>query len=328
MSEPKSILLTGAAGFVGGHLRPALESRFPKARRTAAVLEPSTIAGWETVVCDLTDAAAAEKLVRAAAPDVVIHLAGQASAGEAAGAVAATWRANFVASLNLAAASAEAAPQAAFLFVSSAELYGANLADGPATEETPIAPRNVYARTKAAAEAMLADVLAPPARLIIARPFNHTGAGQDERFVIPAFAAQVARIESGEQPPVMAVGNLAARIDFLDVRDVVEAYVRLVERSGEVELPAVFNIASGAPVALQNALDKLLAMAKRPIEVRTDQARWRPLETPVASGDAAKLRRLTGWSPRIPFDDTLASVLDHYRALVSLRERRGPAECG
>ncbi|MHB8528681.1 MAG: GDP-mannose 4,6-dehydratase [Caulobacteraceae bacterium] len=316
MSEPASILLTGAAGFVGRHLRAALARRYPAARRTAAVL-PADVAGmegWAVWPCDLADEAAVSRLVGESAPDLIVHLAAQASVAQAAGAAAATWRVNWGATFNLAAAVGKGASHPLFLYASTSEVYGESFRAGPATETTPLAPLNAYARSKAAAEAMLGDILGPEARLIVCRPFNHTGPGQDERFVIPAFAAQVARVEAGLRPPVIEVGDLSAKLDFLDVRDVVEAYLRLIDQAGSGPGRLTVNIASGRAIELAEVIEILRAHAGRPFEVRVDPARLRGGDARVSVGDAAKLRALTGWSPAHPIEETVIEVLEAFRA--------------
>jgi GDP-4-dehydro-6-deoxy-D-mannose reductase len=177
-------------------------------------------------------------------------------------------------------------------------------------------PLNVYARAKAAAEAMLVDVLPQSSQLIIARAFNHTGAGQDERFALPAFAAQIARIERGLQAPCLAVGNLSAERDFMDVEDVVDAYLRLIETPG---LPnrSTFNVASGSAYAVRDMLDRLRALARTSFEINFDPDRLRGPEIVRTVGDASKLRTFTGWTARRSVDDILSRLLDHWRERVA-----------
>jgi GDP-4-dehydro-6-deoxy-D-mannose reductase len=162
---------------------------------------------------------------------------------------------------------------------------------------------------------MLADVLARDCRLIIARPFNHTGPGQDKRFALPAFAAQIAAIEEGRQEPRVEVGNLSVERDFLDVRDVTEAYMLLVAAAAKLPSRSVFNIASGTSRSLSSLLDHLRQRSRRGFDVIVDPSRLRPADVPRAAGDASRLRELTGWRPRRPIEETLLSLLDYWRAL-------------
>jgi GDP-4-dehydro-6-deoxy-D-mannose reductase len=143
------------------------------------------------------------------------------------------------------------------------------------------------------------------------RPFNHTGAGRPDRFVESSFARQIAEIEAGLRPPEMAVGNLDAVRDFLDVEDVIGAYVRLLEPG----VPAgVYNVASGTGTRIRDLLDLLLAQSEVRPEVETDEARWRPADTSV--GSAERLAKATGWAPEIPLQETLKNLLDGWRQAV------------
>jgi GDP-4-dehydro-6-deoxy-D-mannose reductase len=326
----QSILLTGGAGFVGRYLREALARAYPSARRIV-MLRPGEASGtisrdarWAAETADLVSAEEVERLVGATRPDLVVHLAAQASAAQSIRAAEETWRVNFGGSLHLASALARHAPEAAVLFVSSAEVYGGRLADGPATEDTSPCPLNAYARSKIAAEGMFADVLPQTARLVVARPFNHVGPGQDSRFALPSFASQIAGIESGRLTPRLQVGDLSVARDFLDVRDVVDAYVGLVAAAPGLPPRSIFNIASGAPQTLASLLEAMRGHARRQFDIVVDEARLRPSETPVAAGDASRLRAATGWRPARAIDETLVDLLEHWRARESDAQEAQP----
>ena len=315
------ILFTGATGFVGHYLAPALVEAFPDARRLI-LRRPGDLvarAGWEAFDADLLDGAAIDAALAAFRPDLILHLAAQASVGDSAGAAEATWRINLGGALAMGAACARHAPEAMFFFVSSAEVYGLSFRDGPAREETPLRPANAYARSKAAAEAMLADVLAAPTRLLIARPFNHIGPMQDERFALPSFAAQIAAIEAGRRSPRLEVGNLDVARDFLDVRDVCAAYVALLRRADELPRRALFNVASGEARTLRALLAMLSAMSSREFDVSVSPARLRESDIPVAVGVSDKLAAATGWAPRIALEETLRGLLGHWREAITNR---------
>ena len=174
----------------------------------------------------------------------------------------------------------------------------------PLDEDTRIAPTSPYARSKAAAEVACArDDL----DIVVVRPFPHTGPGQTEQFAIPSFAGQIARIEAGDAPPVLKVGNLTAQRDYTDVRCVVDAYARLLETRGG---PRVLNVASGTARSLRSILYLLLALATRPIAVENDPSRMRPSDIPVLVGSTRRLADATGWRPTRSLDETLADVLD------------------
>ena len=182
------ILLTGGGGFVGGYLAPMLAHAAPAARKVVLSRDPASIKGWDLALCDIVDASTVAALVQDLRPDLVVHLAAQSSVGASHHAGEDTWRVNLCGSLALAAACARFAPEAVVLFSSSAEGYGKSFLAGAVDEHAPLEPQNSYARSKAAAEHMLDDVLAPTNALIVARAFNHTGPGQDERFVLPSFS--------------------------------------------------------------------------------------------------------------------------------------------
>jgi GDP-4-dehydro-6-deoxy-D-mannose reductase len=319
MGTSKRILVTGGNGFVGRHFLNALHGPERSAwTRIVAGLrsEPGFAAKASEEIqvgVDLTDAGAVAQMVSAHRPDIVVHLAAQASVGASLGAAEQTWTVNLLGTFNLAAAIARTGCECVFLQASTAEVYGASFVDGIATEETPIRPTNAYARSKAAAEALLVDILPKTCKLIIARPFNHTGPGQDERFVVSSFAAQIARMEAGLAPPSLSVGNLEAERTFLDVRDVVRAYLALIDRANEIETGSIVNIASDYRVPIRRIVDALRGLACRPFEITQDPARLRPNDIPVAAGSWQRLHDLTGWRPEISLDQTLADLLSYHR---------------
>jgi len=304
--------VTGAGGFVGRYLVRALAARFASLRITClehgrAGSSPFSVTG------DLTDRAATARLVDELRPDLVLHLAAQSSVGASSNAGGVTWAANAAGSIFLAEAIAKHARGATILNVSSSEVYGWSFLDGAASETTPLKPVSVYARSKAAGEAAFTDILASETRLITVRPFNHTGPGQDERFVVPAFAAQIARIERGDQVPIISVGNLDAERELLDVRDVIEAYLLLIMKSPELPTRSVFNIARGRAVRIRDILEKLVNFSRVPLEVAADPARMRASDIPCARGDATKLMEQIGWEPKISVEQTLQETLEFFR---------------
>lgn len=317
----RRLLFTGATGFVGHHLAPALAEAFPESRRLILRRRGDLVAraGWESIDADLLDGAAVEAAIAAFRPDLILHLAAQASVGDSAGAAEATWRINFDGALAMGAACARHAPDATFFYVSSAEVYGLSFRDGPAREDTPLRPANAYARSKAAAEAMLGDVLAASTRLLIARPFNHIGPMQDERFALPSFAAQIAAIEAGRQSPRLEVGNLDVARDFLDVRDVCAAYIALLRKADALPRRAAFNVASGKAHTLRALLGMLGTMSSRRFDIAVSPARLRESDIPVAAGVGDKLAAATGWAPRIALEETLHALLDHWREATTNR---------
>jgi GDP-4-dehydro-6-deoxy-D-mannose reductase len=298
------IFVTGAEGFVGSHLLPVLRKTFPAAE----------ILGLGETRLDITDRDAVFAGIVNWQPDACIHLAGIAAIGAALADPARAWAVNLQGPINIAEAILAHAPACRLIFISSAEVYGASFRAGTALDETAaLAPMNLYAATKAAAEMALCAQAAAGLRLLRLRPFNHTGAGQTPAFVVPAFAQQIARIEAGLQPPVISVGALTPARDFLDVRDVCAAYAAALEKCDTLPNNTVLNIASGQPVRIAVILDRLLSLSTQHIEIQEDPARIRPVEIPLAYGDATTAARLLDWHPRYTLDETLSSVLASLR---------------
>ncbi|MGD9543703.1 MAG: NAD-dependent epimerase/dehydratase family protein [Methylocystis sp.] len=319
MAAFERILVTGGAGFVGGHLCRALAKAYPQATR-ALLLRPGERGGDATfaaTVADLVDEAAIDALIARLRPDLIIHLAGQSSIGQALHAAEMTWRVNFHGSFALGAAVARHCPTAVFLFASTAAAYGASFREGVLTEDALLRPVDVYSRTKLAAESALADLLAPKGRLIVVRPVNHSGPGQRNRnFALASFAAQIAAIEAGRAEPRLKVGDLSKARDFLDVRDVIDAYMRLIEKAGDLPRPvSTFNVASGAAHRMEALLERLRGKAKAQFAIEIDPSLLRP-ESDIASVacDATRLTDATGWRPRHDIDDMLQALLDDARA--------------
>ena len=293
------VWVSGARGFVGSWLVPHL------ARAGHEVIA----AGREI---DVTDAAAVAGAIDAARPDALVHLAARASVAASLDGAEETARVNYGGALAVLRAAARHAPAARVVLVGSGEVYGGASEPKPLAESTPLAPETPYARSKAAADLAGAAFAARGLDVVRARPFNHTGAGQRDAYVAASFARQIAEIEQGRREPVLRVGNLDAVRDFLDVADVVEAYARLLDRR---VAPGAYNVASGIGRPIRALLEVLLGLARVRPRVEPDPARWRPARASV--GDAGRLRRATGWAPEIPFETTLARLLDDWRERVS-----------
>ncbi len=302
---PARILLTGANGFVGRHLRVALAAAYPDA---ALLTDP----------VELRDTAAVAAWVARARPDMCVHLAAVATLAAARDDEDRAWDVNLHGTLRLARAIQRHAPDCALLYVSSADAYGgAAPGAGPIDEDAPLAPKNLYAATKAAADLALGAMAGQGLRVARARPFNHTGPGQSADLVVPAFARQVARIAAGLQPPRLEVGNLDTFRDFLDVRDVCAAYVACVERRDALPPGAIVNIGSGEALRIGDILADLMALAGVTAEVRSEAARTRAQDVARAVANPARARALLGWVPAVPWSRTLADVLADWRARVA-----------
>jgi GDP-4-dehydro-6-deoxy-D-mannose reductase len=305
------VLVTGAAGFVGGHLVPALHAAGHRVSGLGDTPPPAGLAldAWHSA--DLADREALEAAVAATAPDAVVHLAGQSSVSRSFEDPEATFRANVLGTWHLLEATRVAAPRARVLVVGSGEVYGSIPPGTRAGEDAPLAPLSPYALSKAAADA-LAEVHARAHGLEVVRTrsFGHAGPGQTTRFVLPAFASQIAAIERGVADPVLRVGNLEVTRDLSDVRDIVRAYRLLIERG---RAGAAYNVCRGEGVRLIDVVGRLVSMARVPVRVEVDPARFRPADLPHLVGDPAAIARDTGWRAEIPIERTLSDVLEEWR---------------
>ena len=298
---PRAILVTGADGFVGRHLLARLAADFPGA-------------ALHTPAFDVTDSGAIDAAVAGLKPDACVHLAAIAAIGEARDAPERAWATNLGGTLDLARALRRHVPNATLLYVSSADAYGSSFAAGhPLDEAAPLAPMNTYGATKAAADLALGAMAQDGLRVVRLRPFNHTGPGQSDAFVVAAFARQVARIADGRQPPVLKVGTLDARRDFLDVRDVVSAYSLCLSRADALPPGTVLNVASGEGRRIGDVLAALLALSGVRATVEVESTRLRRAEIPLATGNAGRARAVLGWAPAIAWETTLRDVLQDWR---------------
>jgi GDP-4-dehydro-6-deoxy-D-mannose reductase len=305
-----TVLVTGASGFVGPHLAAALHARGARVVGLAAGPAPATpLDGWHDA--DLLDADALARAVAAAAPQAVVHLAGQSSAARSFEQPVETFRLNVTGTWNLLEAVRRHAPRAVTLVVGSGEAYGPQPEGSRVAEDAPFRPVSPYALSKAAADA-LAELHGATHGLDVVRTrsFSHTGPGQDARFVIPGFALQIAAIERGEAEPVMRVGNLEVTRDLTDVRDVARAYVMLLERGRAGE---AYNVCRGEGARLADLAQRLSARARRPVRIEIDPARLRPADVPWLVGDRTRLEGDTGWRPEIALERTLDEVLEEAR---------------
>lgn len=317
-AAPVRALVTGAGGFVGGHLIAHLLGNtdwqvYCATRAVPRNVMDSARVRW--LACDLRDARQTGELVARVAPGFAFHLAAQSNVQQAFKDPEGTFVTNVVGQLNLLNALRSSSPHARILVACSSEQYGlARPEDIPIDEDTPFRPNNPYAVSKIAQDALAVQhFLSWGQQTIRVRAFNHIGPGQTDSFVASAFARQVARIEAGLQEPVLYVGNLEAERDFTDVRDMVKAYLLAISRGEPGE---VYNIGSGKTRTIQSLLDALLASSKVPVEVRQDPARMRPSDIPVLLCDASRFQQRTAWAPAIPFEQTIQDILDYWREQV------------
>ena len=309
-------LITGAGGFVGGHLCAHLLAHTDWELTGTVYPRPVEAQPQELRLrlrhANLCDPEGVQALVNDVQPDCIFHLAAQSFVPASFADPWDTLQNNIRAQLNLLEAVRRSGRDVRVLVVGSNEEYGTpGPGELPLTEESPLRPNNPYAVSKVAQDFLgLQYHLAYGLPVVRVRPFNHTGPGQALRFVVPAFASQIARIEAGQQEPVMKVGNLEVSRDFTDVRDIVWAYHLAVVQGQPGD---VYNLASGQPQSVRGLLEDLLSYSRVHIRVERDPDRYRPVDVPMVYGSAEKFRQHAGWVPQISFEQTLRDVLEYWR---------------
>jgi GDP-4-dehydro-6-deoxy-D-mannose reductase len=296
----KRLLVTGLNGFVGRHLQFRLQQ---------------ADSGWELVAppgkYDLTQPVTFATWC-ASRPDAVLHLAGQTFVPESIRNPRHTFDVNLLGTLNLLQALKAGGFAGTFLYVSSGDIYGqVDEANLPIREDWLPKPRNPYAVSKFSAEQLcLQWSYTEPWRILVARPFNHIGTGQSDSFVISGMAKQLVQIARGQQAPLLQVGDVDVTRDFLDVRDVVEAYLYLLEhgRTGEI-----YNVCSGRELKIRDLILQLAELAGVEVELAQDFERFRPSEQRRVVGSAEKLQAETNWKPRTSLKETLQSILTDWQ---------------
>lgn len=297
-SSLRNLLVTGQAGFVG---KRAL-SHWPNAF------------GLEGIngAIDILDKKSLAEFFSVNLPETVLHLAAKSFVPDSFKSPEKTFEVNFLGTLRLLEALAESGFKGRFLFVSSGDAYGmTRIENMPINETLKLYPRNPYAVSKAAAEALCYQwSQTGPFEVIVARPFNHIGAGQAPTFAISDFARQIAEISAGKRPPFLVAGNLDVTRDFTDVSDVLSAYKLLLSKGINGE---VYNVCSGIERSMRSMVERLLELAGVEAEIRIDATRLRGTEQPRVFGDHSKLSRDTGWQPEVSLDESLMGLYGYWK---------------
>ena len=313
ISEMKKALVLGAGGFVGRYLIEHLNKEC--GYEVVATKLPSEKVGTDLAKVrdlDILDKEAIVSLLFEERPDYIFHLAAQSSVSVAWNNPQLTIDINIKGAVNLMDAIRELFYKPRVLIIGSGEEYGhIRPGETPIPEDNRLNPGNIYAATKAC-QNMIASIYskAYDMELIMVRAFNHIGPAQSPIFVVSDFCKQIAEIELGMREPVMYTGNLSAKRDFTDVRDVVRAYGLLASHGVKGE---TYNVGRGKAYEIREILNKIIALSDAEIKVETDPAKIRPVDVPIIEADITKIQNATGWSPIIPIDDTLKEVLDYWR---------------
>jgi len=317
MSLDQPILITGGTGFAGTHLINALiEKGYTNIHSTH--FGPQPIPEFSQKIefhaVNLTEAEATEKLFSKIKPATIYHLASFAAVGKSFERAGSLLNNNITLQLNVLNAIKAACPQARLLVIGSAEEYGkTNAQEGESIDESfPLNPSEPYGVSKVAQDLLAQTYFyAFDMQVVRCRPFNHIGEGQTADFVVSSFANQIAAIEKGQQQ-TLKVGNLNAVRDFTDVKDMVKAYILLMEKGKAGE---VYNIGSGNSYTIQYILDTLIKLSGKDISVETDPSRMRPSDIPYFTANSDKIKAL-GWQTTIPIEQTLQRILDDWRKRI------------
>ncbi|MDF1485191.1 GDP-mannose 4,6-dehydratase [Ramlibacter sp. H39-3-26] len=295
------IFATGLNGFVG--------------RYCAEMLQAKNLA-VDGISADLRNTDELCAALDAARPDAIIHLAAQSSVPEAFNDPLSTFDVNFTGTFNLLRSLERTGFRGRLIYVGTGDVYGkVNVTDLPIKENMPLRPRNPYAVSKLAAEALCYQWSQGAAfEIIMTRPFNHIGPRQGTQFAVANFAQQICRYKNGFAGNTLTVGDIDSRRDFTDVRDVVQAYAALLAHGINGE---IYNICSGVERELRSLLTKMLDLAKTSMVIVVDSGRIRPIEQRRVCGSSAKLQKHTGWHPEISIDQTLQDILDYWSQLES-----------
>lgn len=315
------ILVTGITGFVGSHLAEYL--------LTKDDIEIYGIVRWRSDTeniehirdklvlseCDIRDATSVRNEIEKVKPDRIFHLAAQSYVVSSWHAPRETLTTNILGELNIFESVRELKINPFIQIAGSSEEYGlVSVNELPVKETNLLHPLSPYAVSKVGQDLLGYQYYKSYGLNIIrTRAFNHTGPRRGEVFVCSNFAKQIAMIEKGKQKPIIYVGNLEARRDFTDVRDIVQAYWLALEKCKPGE---VYNICSGRARAMKEVLDILLGLTKQKIKIKQDPKRLRPSDVPVLEGDSSKFRELTGWKAEIPFEKTLEDLLNYWREKI------------
>jgi GDP-4-dehydro-6-deoxy-D-mannose reductase len=315
----RRVLVTGVTGFAGSHLVDYMLTRndceiFGIQRWRSRTENIEHFADKITILeCDLRDATSTRDTLEKVRPDWIFHLAAQSFVPTSWSAPTESLTTNILGQVNVFEAVRKIGLQCRIQLACSSEEYGMVFPDEvPIKETNPLRPLSPYAVSKVTQDMLGYQYwMSFKVDSVRTRGFNHEGPRRGPVFVASDFAKQIADIEKGRKSPVLSVGNLEAKRDFTDVRDMVKAYWLALEKCEPGE---VYNICSGTAWSIQKVLDHLLSLTKQKIDVRQDPARLRPSDVPILLGDNSKFVKATGWKPTIPFEKTLADMLEYWRS--------------
>lgn len=314
------VLITGITGFAGSHLAEYLLSKncevFGTVRWRSKTENIEHIKNKITLIeCDIRDASSVKKAIKNVLPERIFHLAAQSFVVTSWVVPAETLLTNIIGELNIFEAVRELNINPLIQIACSSEEYGlVEPSEIPIKEENPLRPLSPYAVSKVAQDLLAYQYYKSyNLNIVRTRAFNHSGPRRGDVFVDSNFAKQIAEIEKGKKPPVIEVGNLEAKRDFTDVRDIVRGYWLALEKG---DIGDVYNICSGRAYSIREVLQMLLKISKIEVEIKEDKERFRPSDVPILVGDNTKFVKKTGWRPEIPYEQTLLDMLNYWRERI------------
>ena len=302
----KKILVTGSEGFVGSHLIKALsESSFEVVATCLPQLIPKK---GKYVALDVLNLDFVVEVVKQHEPDVIFHLAAISSVAKSFRDRPVAYSTNIVGTANLLEAAKSLDKNAHFYFVSTCEIYGGG---EDLSEDAPVVLKNPYAISKYAAELICNDYQTNGLDCVILRPFTHTGPTQSEIFVLPTIARQISEIEKGKRAPLIELGNIDAKREFLNIADIVTAYLLAIGKCASGE---IYNIASGQGYTIAELVEIFRKFSKKSFDLKVNPAKMRKVDIPVLLGNGSKFQKLTGWAPKVKIEKTIEDILNYWRA--------------
>jgi GDP-4-dehydro-6-deoxy-D-mannose reductase len=311
------VLITGSGGFVGRVLVTKMEAQGYEVWGADRVATGGEFEGKRQLAVELTDESAVETMLDDVAPEAIVHLAAQASVRRSFDAPIETILNNTLPILYILDGLKEKPGACRLLAIGSADEYGAVSAAErlPLREDSAVNPTNPYALAKSIQNQYCRGYATLYGMdVVVTRSFNHTGAGQSDTFVLPGFAKQIVQVKLGQRDPLIHVGNLEVKRDFLNVHDVCDAYIALLQKGQKGE---TYNVCSGNSYRVRDLLDQLCQLAGVDVEIKIDPDRVRPVDTPELRGENGKIHADTGWTPVTPIEETLQSLLDYWEQELS-----------
>lgn len=311
------VLITGSGGFVGRVLVTKMAAYGYEVWGADRVAIEGEFEGKRQLAVELTDETAVETMLDDVAPEAIVHLAAQASVQRSFDAPIETILNNTLPILYILDRLKQKPGGCRLLAIGSADEYGSvsSAERLPLREDSAVNPTNPYALAKSIQNQYCRGYATLYGMdLVVTRSFNHTGAGQSDTFVLPSFAKQITQIKLGQRDPVIHVGNLEVKRDFLNVHDVCDAYIALLQKGQKGE---TYNVCSGNSYRVRDLLDQLCQLAGVDVEIKIDPDRVRPVDTPELRGDNGKIHADTGWTPVTPIEETLQSLLDYWEQELS-----------